>query len=64
MTFQETLFHLLTASAKRLEQFQVQQTEIPFAIGVVHSLSAETIILQESQALSQLIAKARDPPAD
>lgn len=60
LVYHETLFHLLTASAKRLEQFLVQQTEIPFAIGVVHSLAAETIILQESQALSQLIAKARD----
>ena len=53
------VFHLLLANASRLWQFVVTATEDPFAIAVLHSLSAQVQIVEDSTALRELIKNAK-----
>jgi predicted nucleotidyltransferase len=59
ISYHGTLFHRLTASANRLQQFLVVSTEDPFAIAVLHSLTADIEILEDSLPLRELIGHAK-----
>jgi hypothetical protein len=49
----------LLADAAQLWQFLVTATEDPFAIAVLHSLSAQVQIVEDSAALCELLQRAQ-----
>ena len=60
VSYHDTLFHRLTASAHHLQRFLVESTEDPFAIAVLHSLAAEIEVVEDSLPLRELISQAKD----
>ena len=59
ITYQGVLFHRLLANPSQLWQLVVTATEDPFAIAILHSLSAQVQILEDSEALRELLRWSR-----
>jgi hypothetical protein len=59
ITYKGIVFHRLLANAAQLWQFVVTATEDPFAIAVLHSLSAQVQIVEDSAALGELLRQAQ-----
>lgn len=59
ITYKGIVYHRLLANAAQLWQFLVTATEDPFAIAVLHSLSAQVQIVEDSAALCELLRRAQ-----
>ena len=59
ITYKGIVYHRLLAHAAQLWQFVVAATEDPFAIAVLHSLSAQVQIVEDSAALCELLRQAQ-----
>lgn len=59
ITYEEVKFHRLLVSASKLWQFILTAKKDPFAIAVLHSLSAQVQIVEDSAALHELLQRAR-----
>ena len=59
ITYQGVVFHRLLADAAHLWQHVVTATEDPFAIAVLHSMSAQVQVVEDSAALRELLQWTR-----
>ena len=59
ITFQGIVFHRLLTSACQLWHFISTETQNPFAIAVLHSLSSQVQVVEDSAALQDLIRRAQ-----
>jgi predicted nucleotidyltransferase len=56
--FHEVKFHRLLTSFTQLWRFLLDATEDPFAIAVLHSLSAQVVVIEDTPVLSELLQRA------